>query len=76
MRVQCSKIDGTVFATGRSETNPIFTINTSLKPIKPITFPVVTNNTVNGVMSNYANAYIATSGNVIVDIPSTNTTAK
>lgn len=76
MRVILSKTSGAVFATGRTETNPIVTINTDYRPRLPLTFTIVTNNTVNGVMSNYADAYIAQSGNVIVDIPSTNTTAK
>lgn len=76
IRVQCSKTDGTAFATGRTQTNPLFTIDAEFKSEIPITFPVVTNNSINGVMSNYADAYIAASGNVIVDIPAANTTAK
>lgn len=76
IRIACSKTDGTVFATGRTNTNPLFTLDDDFKPEIAMTFPVVTNNTVGGAMSNYADGYIAASGKVIVDVPTTNTTAK
>ena len=74
IRVRCRKNDSSAFAVGR--VNPLFTFDAEFCPSTPMTFPVVTNNTIGGAMSFYADCYISQGGNCIVDVPSGNTTAK
>ena len=77
VRIRCRKTDSSVFSTGRTQSNPLFTFDASFRPSTDLVFPVVTNNSVGGAMSNYADCYINhSSGNCLADIPTTNTTAK
>lgn len=76
VRVRCKRTDEAAFATGRTQTNPLFTFDSTFRPSTPMIFPVVTNNTIGGVMSSTADCYISQGGNCIVDVPSGNTTAK